>query len=153
MTYRVTVIASYPRNADTVFAEACEFSELVEAMKGIASYDGLPDGPAQEGQTYIVDVTLFGVIKNPGHKMMVERLDRQARILQSRESNPSVRRWDHELSVQPDGAEGQGALWTDTVEIDAPRNAWFTAQFARFVYTRRHKKRGAAHLTSKVERI
>ena len=150
MTYRITVTATYPRNADTVFSEACEFSELVEAMKGIARYNGLPAGPVEEGKTYVVDVTLFGFIKNPGHTMFAERVDRAARIIQSRESNRSVSRWDHELSVQPNGSS---AVWTDTVEIDAPRGAWFTAQFARFVYTRRHKTRRAESLTSKIERI
>ncbi|WP_371170410.1 hypothetical protein [Aliiroseovarius sp. 2305UL8-7] len=150
MAYRIIVTATYPRDADTVFAEACEFSELVEAMKGIATYKGLPNEAVEEGKTYVVDVTLFGIIKNPGHTMFAERLDRQARIIQSRESNPSVSRWDHELSVQP---RGSGAVWTDTVEIDASRGAWFTAQFARFVYTRRHKKRVAETLTSTIEKI
>ncbi|MCK8485192.1 hypothetical protein MUY21_14190 [Aliiroseovarius sp. S2029] len=150
MTYRITVTATYPRDADAVFAEACQFAELVQAMRGIATYDGLPAGAAQQGKTYVVDVTLFGLIRNPGHTMFVERLDHQARLIQSREHNASVRRWDHELSVQPDGA---GAVWTDTVEIDAPRAAWFTAQFARFVYTRRHKKRKATTLVSRIERV
>ena len=94
MTYQVTITAGYPREADTVFAEACHFAELVEAMRGIARYDGLPGGEAQEGETYVVDVTLFGLVRNPGHTMHVERLDRAARVIQSREHNRSVSRWD-----------------------------------------------------------
>lgn len=151
MSYRVTITATYARDADTVFAEACVFGEMIEAMRGIARYAGLPEGAAQEGETYVVDVTLFGVIKNPGHTMYVERLDPEARYIQSREHNASVSRWDHNLSVQPN--PGGGAIWTDTVIIDAPKMAWATARFAQFVYRRRHKKRRALTLHSTIERI
>ncbi|MCB1337892.1 MAG: hypothetical protein KDK10_10750 [Maritimibacter sp.] len=150
MAYEVTIEARYPRDADTVFAEALNFAELREAMRGLARYDGLPDGVAYEGQSCTVDVTLFGILRNPGHHMHVERLDRAARILQSREHNPSVRRWDHTLSVQP---EGTGCLWTDRVVIDADRLAWGTARFARFVYTRRHRHRGALSIARTIRRV
>lgn len=48
--------------------------------------------------------------------MHVERLDRAARIIQSREHNPAIRRRDHRLSVQPDGDR---VRWTDRIVIDA----------------------------------
>ena len=147
MPYEVTITARYPRDADAVFSEACWFDELAEAMRGIARYDGLPDGEAREGETYVVDVTLFGILKNPGHVMHVERLDRSARVLQSREHNASVTRWDHTLSVQP---EGEGCLWTDRIIIDADRMAWGTARFAAFVYSRRHKSRRAVSITRSI---
>ncbi len=150
MPYAVTIEARYPRDADTVFAEALQFSELAEAMRGLAAYDGLPEGEAYEGQTCTVDVTLFGVFRNPGHMMHVERLDRAARVLQSREHNPSVRRWDHTLSVQP---EGDGCLWTDRILVDAARAAWATAHFARFVYARRHRHRAAQSIAKSLRRV
>ena len=149
MTYQVTITAGYPREADTVFAEACHFAELVEAMRGIARYDGLPGGEAQEGETYVVDVTLFGLVRNPGHTMHVERLDRAARVIQSREHNRSVSRWDHTLSVQPGGA---GCVWTDKVFVDTPRGGWFTARVAAFVYARRHHHRGALSIRREIRR-
>ena len=43
MAYEVTIEARYPRDADTVFAEALNFAELREAMRGLARYDGLPE--------------------------------------------------------------------------------------------------------------
>ncbi|MGR3365143.1 MAG: hypothetical protein ACU0CY_13305 [Maritimibacter harenae] len=147
MTRQITVTARYPRDADTVFAEAIHFGELVEAMKGIARYEGLPDGVVEEGRTYVVDITLFGLMKNPGHSMHVERLDPAARVIQSRERNRSVNRWDHTLSIQPDG---DGCVWTDTVVIAADRMEGFTARFAAFVYTRRHRHRGAAAIETRV---
>lgn len=150
MPYEVTIEARYPRDADTVFAEAMNFGELRDAMRGLARYEGLPDGRAYEGQSCVVDVTLFGVLKNPSHNMFVERLDRAARVPQSREHNRSVSRWDHTLSVQPDGA---GCLWTDRVVIDAARGAWGTVRFARFVYTRRHRHRRALSIARSIRRL
>ncbi|MCI2399770.1 hypothetical protein [Aliiroseovarius subalbicans] len=150
MTYQVTIEAFYAGDPDQIFSEACQFSELVDAMSSIATYDGLPQGAAAQGETYVVDVTLFGLVKNPGHTMFVERLDPVARILQSREHNASVSRWDHTLSVQPgDG----GTIWTDTVIIEAPRMEWATARFARFVYKRRHKHRRALHIATSIKRV
>ena len=155
MPWEVIIEARYPGDADTVFAEALNFAELREAMRGLARYEGLPAGEAFEGQSVVVDVTLFGFLKNPGHSMHVERLDRAARILQSREHNASVSRWDHTLSVQPlPGSNGDdGCLWTDRVVIDAPRGAWGTALFARFVYARRHRHRGALSIAKAIRRI
>lgn len=147
MTREVIVTAQYPRNADEVFAEAMHLEELVEAMRGIATYDGLPRGEVYQGQRITVDVTLFKLVKNKNHEMYVETLDREARVLQSREHNPSVARWDHTLSIQP---SGKGCVWTDRVIIEADRGEWFTAKFAAFVYTKRHKHRGAAQLETRV---
>ncbi len=150
MPWEITIEARYERDADTVFAEALNFAELRDAMRGLAIYEGLPEGEAHEGMTAVVDVTLFGVFRNPGHTMHVERLDRAARVLQSREHNASVSRWDHTLSIQP---AGDGCLWTDRVVIDAPRNAWATARFARYVYARRHRHRGALSIAKAMRRI
>ena len=82
--------------------------------------------------------------------MHVERLDPAARIIQSREHNASVSQWDHTLSVQPDKG---GTIWTDTILIDAPRGAWATARFARFVYKRRHKHRRALAITTHINKV
>ena len=150
MPYEVTIEARYPRDADTVFAEAMNIAELREAMRGLATYDGLPDIEVEEGMTFVVDVTLFGLIRNPGHTMHIECLDRTARVLQSREHNASVSRWDHNLSIQPEGA---GCLWTDRVVIDAPRGAWGTARFARYVYARRHRHRRALSIAKSIRRL
>ncbi len=80
-----------------------------------------------------------------GHVIHVERLDQPARIIQSRESNPSIRRWDHTLSVQPDGAR---VRWTDSVILDAGWQTFLTARFCAYVYRRRHRHRQALEITT-----
>lgn len=145
----VDIEAHYDWDADALFAEALNFGELAEAMRGFAVYDGLPNGAAQEGETYTVDVTIWGVFKNTGHVIHVERVDRLGRILQSREYNPGVRRWDHTLSIQPKDC---GAVWSDRVVVDAGWRTWALARFVAYVYLRRHRRRNAASIDRRIER-
>lgn len=149
MIYTITVEATYPENADAVFAAALDFGEMQEAMRGLAVYDGLPDRDVKEGETISVDVTMLKVIKTKNHVMHVERLDRAARVIQSREHNPGIKRWDHNLSVQP---EKQGCLWRDTIVLEAGPMTFLTARFCRFVYARRHRLRRAMHIKTAIQR-
>ncbi len=145
MARAITIEAFYPGDADEIFASALDFSELRAAMSGLATYEGLPEGEAQEGQHYTLDVTLFGWMKNAGHEIFLETLNRQERWLQSRERNATIRRWDHHLSVQP---HEKGAVWTDTVILDAGWQTWFVSLFVAYVYRYRHKRRETLSLKS-----
>jgi hypothetical protein len=141
MAMLVEVVAHYDADPDILFQSALRFSEMTEAMAGIATYAGLPaSDTAREGDMIIVDVTFWKLFKQKGHRMFIERLDPTARIIQSRESGNGIRRWDHTLSVQPGES---GAVWTDRVVIDAGWRTPFVARFAAFVYGRRHRHRKA----------
>lgn len=141
----VEVIAIYEEPADQVFEGALRFSEMIEAMSGLAVYKGLPDEAVQEGATYVVDVTFWKLFTVKGHTMHIELLDRAGRILQSREHAPGIRRWDHTLSVQPRDGRTE---WRDTVLIDAGWRTPFMARIAAYLYRRRHKHRKALSITS-----
>ena len=147
MARRIIVTAWYEGDADEIFQQAIQFSELQEAMAGFATYDGLPDEAAKQGDTYTVDVTFWGLLKNKGHVMHVETLDHQKRFIQSREHNPNIKRWDHHLSVHQ---EGDRARWGDDVVIDAGWQSAFAARFGLYVYRRRHRHRKALELTSRI---
>lgn len=146
MAILVEVTALYDADPDVVFASALQFEEMQKAMKGLAVYDGIPANTAvKEGDTYTVDVTMFGWMKTKNHVIHTEKLDMKERVLQSREHNPSVKRWDHNLSVVE---ENGMACWRDCVVIDAGLNTWPTALFASFVYQHRHRYRNAIEITS-----
>jgi len=149
MPHTITVEATYSSDADTVFAAALNPAEMKEAMRGIAVYEGLPDHDIAEGDTITVDVTMFGFLKTRGHHMYVERLDHAARLIQSREQNSGIRRWDHTLTVEP---HGSGCLWRDRVVLDAGLLTFLTARFCSFVYTRRHRTRQAQSITAQIRR-
>lgn len=116
MPTELTVTATYPGDPDEIFAQALSFWEMKDAIRGIATYHGLPDRDVAAGKTITVDVTLFGMFTTKDHVMFVEKLDRRNRLIQSREHNPGIRRSDHTLSVQPGAA---GAIWIDRVIVDA----------------------------------
>lgn len=145
MQLTIEVTAFYNEDADSVFQSALRFSEMTDAMAGLATYEGLPaHGAAREGDSLVVNVTFWGWFKQTGHSMHIERLDPEARVIQSRERGNGIRRWDHTLSVQPDGAMTR---WTDTVVLDAGWRTPFVAAFAAYMYRRRHRYRKAESAT------
>lgn len=151
MAQALVLEARYRGDADAMFAAALDFSEMTDAMKGIAVYENAPEGDIAEGMTLSLDVTMFGFMKTRGHEITVERIDHANRIIQSRERNPSVRRWDHTISIQAEGDDG--VLWTDRVEIDAGWQTWGTVRFAGYVYGYRHRTRRALSITRRYIRL
>jgi hypothetical protein len=144
----VEITAHYDANPDALFRSALRFSEMTDAMAGMATYSGLPaNDTACEGDAIIVDVTFWGVFKQKGHKMYIERLNPEQRVIQSRESGSGIKRWDHNLSVQPDGAL---TVWRDVIVIDAGWRTPLLARFAAFVYARRHRHRCAISITRRI---
>lgn len=141
--YTIIVEATYETNADRLFKDALDVSEMQAAMRGLAVYHGLPHRDISEGETITVDVTMLGIFTTRNHVMHVERLDRADRVVQSREHNDAIRRWDHTLSIQPSAS---GCVWRDTVVLDAGRWTFVTARFCRFVYMRRHRFRNAGSI-------
>src|SRR5205814_10309082 len=82
-------------------------------------------------------IYLFGIIPLGTHTIFLERIDSEAREIQSRESEWLVRRWDHLIRVRP-AADGQ-TLYSDEILIEA---GWLTAfvwLFAHWFY--RHRQR------------
>lgn len=145
----ITIEATYLGDADEIFESALDLDEMRAAMAEIAEYDGLPSGKVKQGQTITVDVTMLGMMKTKGHVMRVEKLDRKNRLLQSRERNPDVKRWDHTLTIEQDG---EFAIWTDRIVLDAGMKTWVTAFFCRYVYSHRHKVRNARKITKTITR-
>ena len=146
MAAAIRIEAAYAEDPDAVFRSAVRYDELAEAMQGIAAYEGLPPGEAQEGQTFDVTVTFWGWMKNPPHTIHVETRDDAARLLQSREHGGWIKRWDHRLQVLPDE---RGARWVDEIVIDGGWRTFTAAMFARYVYTTRHKARNALEITAR----
>ncbi|MBI1392719.1 MAG: hypothetical protein GC152_08265 [Alphaproteobacteria bacterium] len=150
MAKRVVVEATYPADADRLFRGALSFREMKDAMKGVATYNGLPDDEAEEGATYRVRTKIWGWLDVGEHEMFVEEINFAKRFVQSRERNPAVRRWDHALTV----ARGEdGAVWRDEIVIDAGWRTVGAAEFARRVYLSRHRRRKAMQIQSRIVEV
>ncbi len=90
-----------------------------------------------EGRTLAVRCTLFGVLPLGTRALHFERIDPEAREIQTRESDPLVRRWDHLIRVEerPDGR----CHYRDVIDIDAGRLTAAVWLFAQAFY--RHRQR------------
>lgn len=147
MPKRVITTATYLGNAQDIFLEALSFSEMADAMSKIARYKGLANQTAQQGKTYKVDITTLKIFKTKGYEMLIELLDKEACILQSREKGGAIKTWDHHLSIRQ---KGEMAIWTDDVTIEAGLMTPFTARFGAYIYKKRHQHRQALSIETKI---
>lgn len=145
----LTVSAFYPRDADTVFAEAIDIPAMIHATRGLATYRGLPEGSFEEGRSYQTYVTVWGWMHNPRYRIHVERLDPAARLMQSREQGRAIRQWDHTLRVTP--TQG-GAIWCDSIIVDSGLLTGYMVRVGRYLYKYRHSMRDAARVTATITR-
>ncbi|QXT40342.1 hypothetical protein [Gymnodinialimonas ceratoperidinii] len=145
----LTVSAFYPREADTVFAEAINIPGMIDATRGLATYEGLPDGAFEEGQSYQTYVTVWGWMHNPRYQIHVERLNPATREMQSREQGRAIRQWDHTLSVTPTAG---GAIWQDRIIVDSGFLTGYMVRVGRHMYKYRHRMRDASRITATIDK-
>lgn len=150
MPKRIITTATYLGKAHDIFLEALNFSEMTDAMSKIARYDGLPNQPAQQGQTYTVDITTLKIFKTKDYTMFIELLNKDACVLQSREKGGAIKMWDHRLSIRQ---EKDMAIWTDDVTIEAGLITPMVAHFGAYIYKKRHLNRQALSINTKIQSV
>ena len=134
----VTIINDYAAAPERLWALVTDYGALGEVMKGIAEFEGLPEGRTETGQKLDVMVSLFGRFPPQPYHMEVLECDDDRMILRSSEVGAGVKSWNHTLTVTPHAG---GSRLTDRIEIDA---GWLTPVFAlwaRHMYSARHKPR------------
>lgn len=150
MATELTVSARYARPADAVFADALSFAEMAEATRGVAVYKDMPEGAMEQGRTYTLNVTVWGIMRNPRYQVHVERVDPVARVVQSREFGWMIRQWDHRLTVTPDG---DGCVWTDRIVIDCSWATGYMSWVAKVLYRTRHRNRQGQGITAQRRKV
>jgi hypothetical protein len=127
--------------ADKVWDEVQRSRLLLEVLWPLGRMtpvDG-PEFPERwlEGATVRCRFYLLGFIPVGPHTIFFERVDPSAREIQSRESDPLVRHWDHLVRIQSnlDGT----THYSDEVLIDAGWLTVFVWLFAQTIY--RHRQR------------
>lgn len=134
----VLVKNDYPVSADRLWAIATDYGALAEIMKGIAVFEGLPQGRARTGQKLNVMVSLFGKLPSQPYYMEVVECNDDAMVLRSLEQGAGVKTWHHTLTVE---ATPSGSRLTDRIEIDAGFFTYLFALWARYLYSARHRPR------------
>ncbi len=139
---RVLVESLLPCRADLAWEEVLNRRLLYEVCAPVVTFlpvkgQTLPDRWSA-GETIFIRSFLFGVIPLGIRSIVFDSIDAPARVIQSRESDPLVQKWDHRVSVTAMG--DHQCRYRDEVEIDA---GWLTplvAWFARRLYHHRQRR-------------
>lgn len=138
MTQTVRLTFDYDASPEAVWRVATDYAAFAEAVRGLLSFEGLPEGRVRQGQVIDTRFRLFGLLPPQDYRMRLVEVDDTRRTFLSEEEGAGVRRWTHRLTVDP---TPDGARLTDEIEIDAgPMTPLYTA-WARLLYRRRHPVR------------
>jgi hypothetical protein len=119
--------------------------EVAHPLVRIVPADG-PQFPEhwREGLTVRCKSYLFGILPLGTRTLFLERVDSAAREIQSRESDPLIRRWDHLIRVRSIG-DGR-THYSDEIIIEAGWATFFVWLFAQWFYRHRQRRwRQVAH--------
>ena len=90
------------------------------------------------------------IFKTKGYQIYMEKVDHQACVFISREKGGAVKSWHHHMSVVQDGEK---AVWTDDVTIDAGWLTWLVARIGLGMYRHRHESRKALKISSDMHSV
>jgi len=101
---------------ERLWALAVDLDVLVRICRPLIAFQGVPEGPVQQGQLAEVQcVWLFGLLLLGRYRMEVALCDSAAMRIESHEAGAGIRRWDHTIQIAP---APRGAQLHDRVEID-----------------------------------
>lgn len=139
MSQSFTCTHDYAVPIEALWADLVSFDALASSMEGEATYEGLPEGEAKEGQTASVRLKRWDWLPLGKWTMHVERRDDENHILKSREHGGFVRNFEHELSLT---ALGPGLTrYTDRGRLDAGHFTRLIAPAFLRMYQERHAAR------------
>ena len=139
MSKPVVVTHDYAASPEEVWYLATDFACFAEAMKGVATFEGMPEsGSLSAGDAFDVKVRLFGWMPSMDYHMELVDYDPKTHRFRSLEHGGSIRKWEHVLTVTP---SDHCARLTDRVSIVALLSTPLMRLWARFVYRRRHSPR------------
>lgn len=96
------------------------------------------DEPWSQGETVVGWVFLFGIVPFSRHHLHIARIDDAARCLSSREHGGMLRRWDHDILVEP--LDARSCRYTDRIEIEAGFVTPVVVLWARWFYAMRQRR-------------
>ena len=141
MSTRITIESVLSASADIVWEGVKASATLHEIARPLVRLRPAPGTTIPDrwpvGVPVELRLFLFGVVPLGPHTLVVESVDDEARVLQTRERGPRLC-WDHRILVEPD--EPGRARYTDEVEIDAGPASALVAAAARVFFRHRHRR-------------
>ena len=133
---RVMVQSILPCCAELAWEEVQTSRLLLEVIRPLAAVHPMPGEsfPAiwREDTQFRCRCYLLGFIPIGTRELVFERIDSAKMEIQSRESDPLIRHWDHLIAVE--SVDPDRCRYRDTIDIDAGLLTPFVWLFARIFY-------------------
>lgn len=139
-TITVTRTTLLPAPADAVWRALLTPRAFVTVTRGLLRFPAIEHGTdtLTQGGDVVGWVWLFGVLPLHRHHLTVTHIDHERRLLTSDEHGGLVRRWAHDIVVDP--VDDRRCAYTDRVTIGAGRATLPVAAFAWSFYRVRQRR-------------
>ncbi|MGH1446946.1 MAG: SRPBCC family protein [Cognatishimia sp.] len=135
---KVTNTFHYAASPERVWNMVTDYTALSIVCKKFLRFDGLPEGRIYTGQKVDVEVSLFGRLPAQPYHMEVVLCDDNAMRFESKELGAGVKKWNHTLSIEPDG---EGSRLVEQIKIEAGLLTPLFKLWAGVLYRGRHEPR------------
>lgn len=147
MSVEMLVKGHYSGGADALFAQASHFSDRLDATGRLLRYTSLPAVRMEQGQSYQTELSALGLFRCKDYRIRIDHLCPQARVMTTIEGGTTIRLWQHHLQIMQTGTQ---TLWIDRVVIDAGAMTPIVSRFAKFMFLRHHRLRGASTVEASI---
>ncbi|MEM0927702.1 MAG: hypothetical protein AAGI89_00270 [Pseudomonadota bacterium] len=115
------------------------YGDLKSVLGAQPGLGALPDRNAAVGDRFVFPLKVLGIALGQW-SIEVITADDDARVLASREHGGPLKRWNHTLTVIPDGEHA--CTYRDEIDVDAGALTPLFSSYARSLYTARQEARG-----------
>lgn len=138
---KIYVESIFDCSPEKVWKEVQKSSLLLEVMKPLARIEPVETAfpeTWQEGKTVLCSCFMFGILPMGVRKLFFESIDKKKKEIQTRESDPMIRKWDHLIKVEatPDGK----TRYSDRIELDAGLLTPLFGLYVRYFYGHRQRR-------------
>jgi hypothetical protein len=138
---KITICSKLNNSIDKIWKRILNIETLVEICKPMATFKIITKENIviwDLNTEYIFKLFLYGFILFGNHKIILETIDTERNIIQSKEHNNIVRIWNHKITMENYGEKI--TKYTDEVEIYAGIFTFFIAFWGIIFYKHRQKK-------------
>ena len=138
---KITISSILNSTAEKIWNKLLNIETLIEICKPMARFKSITNENKLEwglGKEYIFKLFIYGFLPLGEHRIILEKMDKENKIIMSKEHNNIVKVWNHKILLENTGTNK--TKYTDEVEIYAGVFTLFVAVWAKMFYRHRQKK-------------
>jgi len=138
---KIIISSTLNNSAEKIWERILNIETLIEICKPMATFKSVTNEKNikwELNKEYVFTLFIYGLLPFGKHKILLEKLDKENKIILSKEHNNIVRIWNHKILMENSGENI--IKYTDEVEIYAGIFTFFVAIWAKMFYKHRQKK-------------